>query len=84
MGQNQTKPVSSEEEIAAKVLEDDEPDDWYRFRCRGSGVSGINLGAGTNGSLALDARVGSASAYSEITDWGFLYRRTDQHERLLL
>lgn len=28
MGQNQTKTVANEEESAAKVLEDDEPDDW--------------------------------------------------------
>lgn len=29
MGQNQTKIASDEEQVAAKALEDDEPDDWY-------------------------------------------------------
>ena len=36
MGQNQTKVASNEEEVAAKALEDDEPDDWYRSKHKGS------------------------------------------------
>ncbi len=68
MGQSQSKVASNEDEIAAKALEDDEPDDWYRFVAPRNGVSCINLLAGTNGSSAPGARVGSASVYLGITN----------------
>lgn len=61
MGQSQSKVASNEDEIAAKALEDDEPDDWYRFVAPRNGVSCINLIAGINGSSAPDARVGLVS-----------------------
>ncbi|MCJ1243305.1 hypothetical protein MMC30_000502 [Trapelia coarctata] len=54
MGQNQTKVASNEEEIAAKALEDDEPDDWDK-RIFSTGCAS-RLGLGLFRELLAEAR----------------------------
>lgn len=48
------EPVQQSE---TEVEEDDEPDEWYGFRCWFNRARLLTASAGTNGSLALDVPV---------------------------